>query len=521
MSNAVLPKLSRKHLLQGLLGITVAGALLSLCIFRTEPGELVRSLGSLTVAALIPALLCEAAVQLSKALKWQAVLSRVQPVRYTSTLAAVVVGAASTHLVPLRLDEVLRSAVLARREGLAPGTVLGTVPVEADGSAYMELPALRSFFFVALDENDLSVKRMQSFLTLQPGETTSCVGCHEQRTHTPRLEYDLLALRRAPSSVEPVPDVPDVFDFPRDVQPILDRHCVACHGSEATPQGGPLEGSIDLTGARGPMYSHSYFALTVNGQFSDGRNRPQSNYAPRTFGSSASPLMDKLGPEHYGVEVSDLERKIVRLWIEVGAPYPGTYAALGTGMIGGYERNQIQRPDLDWPETRAAQDVLDRRCASCHTDHLVLPRSPSDNRSMPPWDIRYGDIRLRLSRHILYDLTRPERSMLVRAPLAPEAGGYGRCRADFEDPGSALATVFDSRDDPDYRTLLAAVEAAARYLDEVKRFDMPGFQPRDAYLREMKRYGVLPADLEPSTPVDPYVTDRAYWRSLWFRPEER
>ena len=65
--------------------------------------------------------------------------------------------------------------------------IVGTVPVEEDGSAYFELPALRSFFFVALDENDLSVKRMQSFLTVQPGETTSCVGCHEQRTQTPRL----------------------------------------------------------------------------------------------------------------------------------------------------------------------------------------------------------------------------------------------------------------------------------------------------------------------------------------------
>jgi hypothetical protein len=63
--------------------------------------------------------------------------------------------------------------------------VLGTVPVEPDGSAYLELPALRSFFFVALDENDDSVKRMQSFLTVMPGETTSCVGCHEQRTRTP------------------------------------------------------------------------------------------------------------------------------------------------------------------------------------------------------------------------------------------------------------------------------------------------------------------------------------------------
>jgi hypothetical protein len=44
---------------------------------------------------------------------------------------------------------------------------------------------MRSLFFVALDENDLSIKRMQSFVTVQPGETTSCSGCHEQRTNTP------------------------------------------------------------------------------------------------------------------------------------------------------------------------------------------------------------------------------------------------------------------------------------------------------------------------------------------------
>ena len=60
--------------------------------------------------------------------------------------------------------------------------VLGTVPVEADGSACFELPALRSFFFVALDGEGLAVKRMQSFLTVQPGETLGCVGCHEHRT---------------------------------------------------------------------------------------------------------------------------------------------------------------------------------------------------------------------------------------------------------------------------------------------------------------------------------------------------
>ena len=68
------------------------------------------------------------------------------------------------------------------------------------------------------------------------------------------------------------------------------------------------------------------------------------------------------------------------------------------------------------------------------------------------------------------------------------------------------------------RSLLAAVEAAARFLDEVKRFDMPGFQPRQAYVREMQRYGVLPPGPDPDEALDPYALDRAYWRSLWYRP---
>lgn len=59
--------------------------------------------------------------------------------------------------------------------------VLGTVPVEQDGSAYLEVPASRQLFFAALDENDLSVKRMQSFTGVMPGEVVGCVGCHEHR----------------------------------------------------------------------------------------------------------------------------------------------------------------------------------------------------------------------------------------------------------------------------------------------------------------------------------------------------
>ncbi len=77
--------------------------------------------------------------------------------------------------------------------------IVGTVPVEADGSAYMEVPALRSLFFVALDENDLAVKRMHSFHIVQPGETTSCVGCHEQRAQAPRPITERSAGAAAPA----------------------------------------------------------------------------------------------------------------------------------------------------------------------------------------------------------------------------------------------------------------------------------------------------------------------------------
>jgi uncharacterized protein (TIRG00374 family) len=130
MSDALLPQLGRRHIVQGLLGISGAIALLFVCLHRTEPANLIKSFGALTLSAALPALLCEISVQLSKALKWQAILSRVQKVRYSSTLSAVVVGAASTHLLPLRLDEIVRSALLARREGISPGTVLGTVAID-------------------------------------------------------------------------------------------------------------------------------------------------------------------------------------------------------------------------------------------------------------------------------------------------------------------------------------------------------------------------------------------------------
>lgn len=394
--------------------------------------------------------------------------------------------------------------------------IVGTVPVESDGSAYLELPALRSFFFVALDQDDLAVKRMQSFLTVQPGEVTSCVGCHEQRTRTPdAAPKPTLAMRRPPSAIEPIAGVPDVFDFPRDIQPILDRLCVDCHGYEKTVAGGPRAGRLILTGDRGPLFSHSYYMLTIARLFSDGRNQPRSNYAPRTLGSSASRLLKLVDGTHYGVKATQQQKQWLRLWIETGAAYPGTYAALGTGMIGNYAENQEINLDTDWPTTRAAAEVIDRRCAHCHAEPArLLPHSLADERGVSFWQPSLDDPRLNTSRHLVFNLTRPEKSLLLLAPLAPDAGGWGLCR----DPQSNQpAAVFKDARDPDYQKLLACCQAGHERLESIKRFDMPGFQPRRDWVREMTRYGILAANRPAERAIDVYATEQKYWESLWYQ----
>ncbi len=394
--------------------------------------------------------------------------------------------------------------------------ILGTIPVEADGSAYAELPALKGLFFVALDENDLSVKRMRSFMSLLPGETTSCVGCHEHRTVAPAYQVaDLMALKRPPSRITPIADVPEIFDYPRDVQPILDAHCVECHDYDQRA------GGVILTGDRGPMFSISYYTLVARDLISDGRNGTAIRPV-RSIGSSASCLMKLIDGSHYDAKLSDHEAKMIRLWIDSGAAYPGTYAALGTGMIGGFEivdkSIRLDQSDTEWPSMKASMAAIDRRCAGCHADSTALPRSPSEIvgpgswggafKGAGPWiDLTPDDVRRRFSRHLFYNLTRPEKSLLLLAPLSKEAGGLEIC------PGP----VFDSSDDPDYQTILTAIRDTQAKLQQIKRFDMPGFRPRPEYVVRMQRYGILPADLPHDAPIDVYATDRAYWDALWQR----
>jgi hypothetical protein len=162
----------------------------------------------------------------------------------------------------------------------------------------------------------------------------------------------------------------------------------------------------------------------------------------------------------------------VRLWIESGAPYAGTYAALGTGMVkvgpvqGGVYRN---------------------RCVRCHRRKAL------------------GHVEL------LYNLTDPERSLVLMAPLAKKAGGLGLCGS-----GAGSQPVFADTRDPDYRRVFGQIMRASERLTAIKRFDMPGFKPSPHYVREMKRYGILPNSFDVTRdPLNVYETDQTYWKSFW------
>lgn len=413
--------------------------------------------------------------------------------------------------------------------------ILGTVPVAADGSACFEAPANRSLYFAALDEHELCVKQMRSFITLQPGENAGCVGCHEPRTMPPPQDIKLAASQE-PSRIQPITGIPAILDFPRDIQPILDRHCVSCHDSDKR------DGGLDLTGDHGPTYSLSYYNLHLHRQIKDNAGlkwsgiqnisgRPGGNDAPYSTYSFASPLMKWIDGSHYATKLTDIERATIRLWIDSGAVYAGTYAAFGTGQIGAWWRNNepIREMDDTWASTAGARDAITRRCATCHENRLPLSVT-SRTKTDPHGDFE-GWMRpvTRFSRHAIFNLSRPGKSLALMTTLAKSAGGFAVGKApaprpvpnDLADAPKPVThpVIFTSKDDPDYQLILTHLQAAKDRLLEIKRFDMPGFRPRYEYIREMKRYGVLPADCDPAKePVNPYQLDQRYWQQCRAEP---
>jgi mono/diheme cytochrome c family protein len=209
----------------------------------------------------------------------------------------------------------------------SPGKqVLGTVPVEADGSAYFRAPAGLPLLFQSLDEQGQAIQVMRSLTYLQPGEAASCVGCHEPRTTAPPVRAVAMALARPPSVITPAPEGAKPLSYARLVQPVLDKQCVSCH-SEAVPGGGVI-----LTARPQGHYTVSYNALAprvrysawgVPGDFRKTNSEPLSR--PDFFGARGSPLMKLLLAGHGKVVLSPEEVERLATWMDTNALFYGTF----------------------------------------------------------------------------------------------------------------------------------------------------------------------------------------------------
>jgi hypothetical protein len=154
-----------------------------------------------------------------------------------------------------------------------------------------------------------------------------------------------LALRRAPSKLRPEPDGSNPFNYPRLVQPVLDRHCADCHEKEK---------AIDLTGTiAGPHgWSRSYTNLSgeygfyfhvTNGSIHSGVHGG-SRTIPGQFGARASKLLEYLGEQHYGVNLPPEDLRRVTLWLDANSEFYGAYH-----NVEAQARGEVVYPTLDWP----------------------------------------------------------------------------------------------------------------------------------------------------------------------------
>jgi len=265
--------------------------------------------------------------------------------------------------------------------------VLGTVPVEEDGSAYFEVPARTPVYFQLLDAKGCVVQTMRSWSTLQPGESQACVGCHESKNASPPPQ-PAAAMRKGVRKLvpfdrfaeqcgakNPIADAslsgreavkafltvnaPDGegesegFSYRREIQPIWDAHCVKCHTGE-TPSVERRVSSVVKSppfSLKGDVLPYAYTQCPNNGDASQDAHRAfTASYLnltkfghggevvnwisaqsrptllpPYSAGAAKSSLMKHLELEHHQVKVSQAEKERVACWIDLCVPFCGSY----------------------------------------------------------------------------------------------------------------------------------------------------------------------------------------------------
>ena len=225
--------------------------------------------------------------------------------------------------VPAKVQPQMNQPVLGVTREDPGKCVLGTVPVEEDGSAYFRVPAGVSVFFQALDEGGRAVQTMRTITYVQPGQTLGCIGCHEPRDAAPAVA-PILAQRRPASRLRPGPEGSWPLRFDRLVQPVLDAHCVRCHCPDGKKE---AVACLDLTPGKAYPSLVGYggkvgLAKHVESRWRDGRSVAGACVARES--RILAMLTGEKGHHDVHLGPEDLDRLIT--WMDTYAQLRGSFS---------------------------------------------------------------------------------------------------------------------------------------------------------------------------------------------------
>ena len=213
--------------------------------------------------------------------------------------------------------------------------ILGTVPIESDGSAYFEVPADTPISIQPIDKEGRALQLMRSWTVGMPGERVSCIGCHEDMNQSPP-DTPGLAFRQEPRQIEPWLGPPRPYSYEFEVQPVLERHCVGCHNQQE-PGGGLSFARNDLSydGPAGiperrqvPDTSREVEESFDNLNPYARRPGPESQlmmHVAMEFHALTSPLVQMLEKGHYGVKLEREDWERLYTWIDLNTPFYGRW----------------------------------------------------------------------------------------------------------------------------------------------------------------------------------------------------
>ncbi len=193
--------------------------------------------------------------------------------------------------------------------------VLGTVPVEEDGSAYFLAPINSEIYFQALDSLGTAVQSMRSGTYVHPGEHLSCLGCHEDKWNMPPGNPSAKALSRDPSPITPEPEGSLPLNFHVLVKPVFQNTCLPCHEKEG-------KGLMDFnyvqpgdTSKAGRLHKYAFYfaAAGQSGSSSEGMRTEAGN-----FGFRASKIGKALLSSHRD-RITEEEFRRVAVWVDANS----------------------------------------------------------------------------------------------------------------------------------------------------------------------------------------------------------